>query len=132
MSTHTRVLIVNADGGAATALLHLLGPAGYQASLATDLEQAEGMLERADADVVLLSLDVAGLAGVTRLAAAAPEAELVMLADAGQAEMAREGLRLGACDVVARTGDACDASWRSSERVCTPMRSTSSWGAHRA
>jgi two-component system response regulator HydG len=105
MSTHTRVLIVNADGGAATALLHLLGPAGYQASLATDLEQAEGMLERADADVVLLSLDVAGLAGVTRLAAAAPEAELVMLADAGQAEMAREGLRLGACDVVARTGD---------------------------
>jgi DNA-binding NtrC family response regulator len=105
MSLHTRILLVDADGAGATALLHLLGPAGYETSHAADLDDAVSQLARASADVLVLSLDVGGLAGVTRLAAEAPEADLVLLAGAGQTAMAREGLRLGACDVVERTGD---------------------------
>ncbi len=104
MPSHTRVLLVDSDGTSATALLQLLRPAGYEASHAADLTQAASRLASVGADVVLFSLDTGGLAGVTRLAAAAPDAELVLLTGAGQAAMAREGLRLGACDVVERTG----------------------------
>jgi two-component system response regulator HydG len=96
---------VDADGAGATALLHLLGPAGYETSHAPDLDAAVRQLARASVDVLLLSLDTGGLAGVTRLAGAAPDAELVLLAGAGQSAMAREGLRLGACDFVERSRD---------------------------
>ena len=105
MPEHTRVLLVDADVAGATALIQLLGPAGYEATHASSLPRAAAHLADVGADVVLLSLDTGGLAGVTRLASAAPEAELVLLAGAGQVAMAREGLRLGACDVVERTGD---------------------------
>jgi DNA-binding NtrC family response regulator len=105
MSQHTRVLLVDGDGAGATALLQLLGPAGYEASHAATLDAAVRQLARSGADVLLHSLDTGGLAGVARLAGAAPEAELVLLAGVGQLAMAREGLRLGACDIVERARD---------------------------
>ncbi|MFL5605444.1 MAG: sigma-54-dependent transcriptional regulator [Gemmatimonadaceae bacterium] len=105
MSQHTRVLLVDADGASATALLQLLGPAGYEVSHAASVDAAVRQLARSDADVLLHSLDTGGLAGVTRLAGAAPEAELVLLAGAAQLAVAREGLRLGACDIVERARD---------------------------
>jgi two-component system response regulator HydG len=105
MSQHTRVLLVDGDGASATALLQLLGPAGYETRHASTLDAAVRQLARSDADVLLHSLDTGGLAGVARLAGAAPDAELVLLAGAGQLAMAREGLRLGACDIVERTRD---------------------------
>jgi len=105
MSQHTRVLLVDGDGASATALLQLLGPAGYETSHAATLDAAVRLLARAGADVLLHSLDTGGLAGVARLAGAAPDAELVLLAGAGQMPMAREGLRLGACDIVERARD---------------------------
>jgi two-component system response regulator HydG len=105
MSQHTRVLLVDGDGASATALLQLLGPAGYETSHAATLDAGVELLSRWGADVLLHSLDTGGLAGVARLAGAAPEAELVLLAGAGQLPMAREGLRLGACDIVERARD---------------------------
>jgi DNA-binding NtrC family response regulator len=105
MSLHTRVLLVDADGASATALVQLLGPAGYEVSHVATVDAAVRQLARAGADVLLHSLDTGGLAGVARLAGAAPEAELVLLAGAGQLAMAREGLRLGACDIVERARD---------------------------
>jgi two-component system response regulator HydG len=102
------VLLVDADAVGAPAHLQLLGPAGYEARHVPDVEQALGELARAAADIVLYSLGAGGLAGLTRLAAAAPDAELLLLASASQRSLAREGLRLGACDIVERTdgGDA--------------------------
>ncbi len=105
MSQHIRVLLVDGDGASATALLQLLGPAGYETSHAATLDAAVRLLGRSGADVLLHSLDTGGLAGVARLAGAAPDAELVLLAGAGQLPMAREGLRLGACDIVERARD---------------------------
>jgi two-component system response regulator HydG len=105
MSLHTRVLLVDGDGASATALLQLLGPAGYEVSHAATVEAAVRHLTHSGADVLLHSLDTGGLVGVARLAGAAPEAELVLLAGAGQLPMARDGLRLGACDIVERARD---------------------------
>jgi DNA-binding NtrC family response regulator len=105
MSSHTRMLLVDADASGGSALLQLLGPAGYEARRADDAPHALLELSRSGADVVLFSLDAGGLAGLTRLAAAAPDAEFVLLASASQRSLAREGLKLGACDVVERTGD---------------------------
>jgi DNA-binding NtrC family response regulator len=104
MPAHTRVLLVDADGPGASALLELLAPAGYKPAHVGCLAQAVEHLARTAevADVVLLAFDVAGLAGVTALAGAAPDAELVLLAAPGDETVAREGLRLGASDMVER------------------------------
>lgn len=105
MSSPTRVLIVDADSAGASALLQLLAAAGFEASLAAGVDRAAEALARTSPDVVLLQLGRSGVRGVSRLAAAAGDAQLVLLAGAGQESLAREGLRLGACDVVDDSGD---------------------------
>jgi DNA-binding NtrC family response regulator len=107
MPSQTRLLIVDADSAGAAAILRLLPPAAYEPTHVPGIEQALEHLGRSGgrADVVLLALDVAGLHGVTQLAGAAPDAELVLLAAPGQESLGRAGLRLGACDVVERHRD---------------------------
>ena len=105
MSFPTRVLIVDADGGGAPALLQLLAAAGFETSHAAGVDRAVDALTRASADVVLLALGRPGLRGVSQLSAAAGEAQLVLLAGPDQEGLAREGLQLGACDVVEHSRD---------------------------
>jgi DNA-binding NtrC family response regulator len=100
MSFPTRVLIVDADGAGAPALLQLLAAAGFETARADGVVRAVDALMRASVDVVLLAIGRPGLRGLSQLAAAAGDAQLVLLAAAGQESLAREGLRLGACDVV--------------------------------
>lgn len=100
MTTPTRVLIVDADGTGAPALLQLLAAAGFDTSHAAGVDRAVDILLRTGTDVVLLALGRPGLRGVSQLAAAAGDAQLVLFAPPGQEATAREGLRLGACDVV--------------------------------
>lgn len=121
MSSHTRVLVVDADDAGATTLLELLGPAGYVAHRARGLDEALDLSSRMTPDVVVLALDVAGLAGVTQLASATVDAQLVLLARESERALAREGLRLGACDVVQR-GAEIDVLLFSIERAAREGR----------
>ncbi len=105
MVTPIRVLIVDADGAGAPALLQLLAAAGFETSHAAGVDRAVDMLLRSGTDVVLLSLGRPGLRGVSQLAAAAGDAQLVLFAPPGQEATAREGLRLGACDVIDHSRD---------------------------
>lgn len=105
MSSPTRVLIVDADGAGAAALRQLLAAAGFESSHTAGVDRAVDHLARGAADVVLLALGAPGLRDVARLVTAAGEAQVVLLAAAGQESLAREGLRLGACDVVDHTRD---------------------------
>ena len=105
MTTPIRVLIVDADGTGAPALLQLLAAAGFETSHAAGVNRAVDVLLRSGTDVVLLALGRPGLHGVSQLAAAAGDAQLVLFAPPGQEATAREGLRLGACDVVEHDRD---------------------------
>ena len=105
MTTPTRVLIVDADGTGAPALLQLLAAAGFETSHAAGVDRAVDTLLRTGTDVVLLALGRPGLRGVSQLAASAGDAQLVLFAPPGQEATAREGLRLGACDVVEHSRD---------------------------
>lgn len=105
LTSPTRVLIVDADGTGAPALLQLLAAAGFDTNHAAGVDRAVDMLLRGGTDVVLLALGRPGLRGVSQLAAAAGDAQLVLFAPPGQEATAREGLRLGACDVVAHDRD---------------------------
>lgn len=101
----TRVLIVDADGTGAPALLQLLAAAGFETSHAAGVERAVDALLRSAADVVLLTLGRPGVRGLAQLITAAGDAPVVLFAPAGQETVAREGLRLGACDVVGHDRD---------------------------
>jgi len=105
MTSPTRVLIVDADGTGAPALLQLLAAAGFETSHASGVDRAVDTLLRSGTDVVLLALGRPGLRGVSQLAAAAGDAQLVLFAPPGQEATAREGLQLGACDVVEHSRD---------------------------
>jgi DNA-binding NtrC family response regulator len=99
MHSATRVLVIDADNARIPSLLELLAAAGYEGHHATCVESATEHLARAGTDVVLLSFDAGGLGALTRIAAAAPHAEVVLQSCASREIEAREGLRLGASDV---------------------------------
>lgn len=104
-NTATRVLIVDADGARAPALLQLLATAGFETRHAAGIERAADLLLREGADVVLLTLGRPGLRGFSQLVAAAGDAQVVLFAPPGQEDTARDGLGLGACDVVDHSRD---------------------------
>ncbi len=92
----TRVLVVDADGSGAPALLQVLAAAGFETSHAAGIDRAVDALLRGSAEVVLLTLGRHGLRGLSQLVASAGEAQVVLFAPPGQEAAAREGLTLGA------------------------------------
>src|SRR3979411_122245 len=96
MPLHSRVFVVDAERVRAKSLVELLAPAGYEAYDTSPGETPAG------ADVVLLSLDTVNLGEVTRLAAAMPDADLILLVGAPSRPTALAALGVGACDVVER------------------------------
>jgi DNA-binding NtrC family response regulator len=97
MPQHTRVLVVDIDAARATLLTELLAPAGYEARHAPSAD-APGPAP----DLVVLSIDGIDTATVARTAAAAPEAMLLVVTSAFVHSRARDAVRHGARDVVAR------------------------------
>lgn len=102
MQTHSRVLVVDAGGPDAITRRQLLGTGGHETSQASSTDDALRELQRTGADVVLLDLDVTGLHGLTSLAANSEGAQVVLLSGRDGMAQARDGLRLGAFDVVER------------------------------
>ena len=101
MSSETRVLVLDADEARARSLVELLGPAGFVAS-----SQRLGIAPNTLPDVILLSTHVIEPGTVARVAAALPDADLVVLAECRPQPLAHEAMRAGACDVVERTAGA--------------------------
>ena len=101
----------------ARALVELLSPAGYES------RHAVGVLDWDDAsvDVLLLSVDEVDSGEMTRLAAAIPDADVVLLTGSRQLTRARSALRLGARDVVEREAGA-DALLFAVERAAHAAR----------
>ncbi len=97
MSLPTRVLVVDALGARAGAVVELLAPAGYEAWHTPHPAAASG-----SADLVLLSSDAVDPAAVRRLASALPDADLLLLVDEPPHPRTREALRAGTCDLVER------------------------------
>ncbi|HET7187832.1 MAG TPA: sigma 54-interacting transcriptional regulator [Gemmatimonadaceae bacterium] len=98
MPSETRVLVLDADEARARSLVELLGPAGFVAS-----SQQLGIAPNGVADVVLLSTNAIEPGTVARVAAALPDADLLVLAQYRPQPMAHQAMRAGACDVVERT-----------------------------
>ena len=98
MPSETRVLVLDADEARARSLVELLGPAGFVAS-----SQRLGVAANVVPDVTLLSMNVVEPGTVARVAAALPDADLVVLAESRPQPLAHEAMRAGACDVVERS-----------------------------
>ena len=101
MLPETRVLVLDADEARARSLVELLGPAGFVAS-----SQRLGVAPTVVPDVTLLSMNVIEPGTVARVAAALPDADLVVLAECRPQPLAHEAMRAGASDVVERVAGA--------------------------
>ena len=126
MSSETRVLVLDADEARARSLVELLGPAGYVAS-----SQRLGIAPNTLPDVILLSTHVIEPGTVARVAAALPDADLVVLAECRPQPLAHEAMRAGACDVVERNAGA-DVLLAAIERAAASGRNRRELAALRA
>jgi DNA-binding NtrC family response regulator len=126
MPHHTRVLVVDIDAVRATQLTELLAPAGYETRHAPCVD-ALGPAP----DLVVLSIDAVDGATVARVAAAAPEAMLLVVTSAFVHSRARDAVRQGARDVVARDAGG-EAVLEAAERAAEEGRNRRELAALRA
>jgi DNA-binding NtrC family response regulator len=126
MPHHTRVLVVDTDAARATLLAELLAPAGYETRHAPRAD-APGP----DPDLVVLSVDAIDGEAVARTAAAAPEASLLVVTSAFVHSRARDAVRHGARDVVARDAGG-EAVLEAAERAAQEGRNRRDLAALRA
>lgn len=126
MLPETRVLVLDADEARARSLVELLGPAGFVAS-----SQPLGTAPTAVPDVIVLSTSVIEPGTVARIAAASPDADLVVLAERRPPPLAHEAMRAGACDVVERSAGA-EVMLAAVERAATTGRNRRELAALRA
>lgn len=101
MLPETRVLVLDADEARAKSLVELLGPAGFVAA-----SQRLGIASNVAPDVTLLSANVVEPGTVARVAAAWPDADLVVLAERRPQPLAHEAMNAGAREVVERSAGA--------------------------
>ncbi|MEM9194441.1 MAG: sigma-54 dependent transcriptional regulator [Myxococcota bacterium] len=103
-----RILIVDDEANARSALDELLSAEGYETRTASDGEQALGVLERFDADVVLTDLQMPRLDGLGLLEKGqkkAPFAVFVVMTAFGSVETAVAAMHKGAENYVTKPLD---------------------------
>ncbi len=96
-----RVLFVDDEEELVGAVVERLELRKIEATGATSGEQALGLLEKQDFDVVVLDVRMPGLGGldvIKRIKSTHPDLEVVLLSGHGSSEDVDEGLRLGALD----------------------------------
>ncbi len=123
-SALTRVLVVDAEPGVRQLLGTLLGEEGYVCASAADAEQARGLLQASEFQLVLCDLKLPGHDGLwllDRLRAEQPATAVIMLTAHGDTEAAVECLRRGASDYLLKPPNAVDLV-RSVERALAKRR----------
>jgi DNA-binding NtrC family response regulator len=100
-----KILVVDDEAGARTALAELLRAEGYTIETAGDGFKALGRLEEFTADLVLTDLNMPGIDGVEllrKLKEAQPELPVVLMTAFGGVETAVSAMREGAADYLTK------------------------------
>ena len=105
MNNQSSVLIVDDEEVVRRAHLRSLENSGCLARVAEDGEQAIRLMEQAPSDVILLDLRMPGLDGMDVLKTIKsrwPNSEVVIITGYPTLESAKEAVRLGACNYIAK------------------------------
>jgi DNA-binding NtrC family response regulator len=105
MSDKSRILIVDDDEVVRRSYLRSLQSVDCNVAAASDGEEALQTMEKNTFDVVLLDLRMPGRDGMSVLRAIKqkwPESEVVIITGYPTVDSAKEAVRLGACDYVAK------------------------------
>lgn len=105
MCTKSNVLIVDDDEVVRLSHLRSLKSVSCAAEAVDDGEDALRLMERQSFDVVLLDLRMPGMDGMSVLKTIKqkwPESEVVVITGYATIETAKEAVRLGACDYLAK------------------------------
>src|SRR5262245_39401332 len=103
--TKGRILVVDDEAGARTALAELLKEEGYAIETAAEGWKALGKLEDFDPEIVLTDLKMPGMSGIElmrKLAADGREPVFVVMTAFGAVETAVEAMKEGAADYVTK------------------------------
>jgi DNA-binding NtrC family response regulator len=105
MLTPARVLLVTTEEPEASVLRQLVTSAGHEGLVALSIDDAAHQLAQGQAEVVVLAecRDPRGLERLVAAPCASQAVSFVLLAQNGSTSAARDALRLGATDVVARS-----------------------------
>jgi DNA-binding NtrC family response regulator len=105
MNNRSSVLIVDDEEIVRRAHLRSLQRSGCEARIAEDGNRAIREMEQSPADVILLDLRMPGLDGMDVLKTIKqrwPDSEVVVITGYPTIESAKEAVRLGACDYIAK------------------------------
>lgn len=111
MDIKGRILVVDDEDVVRRAYARILGDMDCDAQSAGDGEQALRAMEQQPFDVVLLDLRMPGAHGLEILKAIKerwPASEVVVITGFPTVESARQAIRLGACDYLAKPADPED------------------------
>jgi nitrogen regulation protein NR(I) len=101
----TRLLLVEDDPAAGSALEKVLRAEGYAVTLVTRGDDAMSRVEHADFDVVLTDFRLPGINGlevISRLRRSRPQLPVILMTAHGNTATAIEATKLGACDYLTK------------------------------
>jgi len=108
MSTRGRIVVIDDEVNAATALETLLREDGYDVSRAHDARSGLALLEQTDADVVLTDLRMPGMDGLellTKIKEMRPQTMVLLMTAYGTVKTAVKAMKMGAEDYLGKPID---------------------------
>ncbi|MBX7183937.1 MAG: sigma-54 dependent transcriptional regulator [Vicinamibacteria bacterium] len=108
MSTKARIVVIDDEVNAATALETLLKEDGYDVACANDAKTGLGLIEQMDADIVLTDLRMPGMDGLELLKhikQARPQTLVILMTAFGTVKNAVRAMKTGAEDYLAKPLD---------------------------
>jgi DNA-binding NtrC family response regulator len=129
MDTKTRILVVDDEEVVRLSLLRVLAGAHCEVETVTDGVEALREMERRPFDVVMLDLRMPGMDGMSVLRTIKqkwPESEVVVITGYPTIDTAKEAIRLGAYDYVAKPATPDDVI-----RIASSAKLQKTWSLHR-
>src|SRR5260221_9323481 len=108
MSTHGRIVVIDDEVNAATALETLLREDGYEVSRAHDARSGLALLEQTDADVVRTDLPMPGMDGIEllgKIKEVRPQTMVLLMTAYGTVKTAVRAMKMGAEDYLGKPID---------------------------
>ena len=108
MSTKARIVVIDDEVNAASALETLLREDGYEVACAHDAKAGLGLVEQMDADIVLTDLRMPGMDGLEllkHLKQARPQTMVILMTAFGTVKNAVRAMKTGAEDYLAKPLD---------------------------
>jgi nitrogen regulation protein NR(I) len=107
--TRARILLIEDDRSAASALQKVLQEEGYSVSVAARGDQGLSDARQNPCDLVITDLKLPGLSGmelISQLHAVKPKLPIIMMTAHGTTETAIEAMKLGACEYLVKPFEA--------------------------